>query len=100
MGRQDRSLLGREDLANQDFMSEPTATHNRHIVISGGSKGLGRAIVVSLLSAGYRVSTFSRTPTQFTEQLSTDPHFFFATADLADKASLSAFLKSAEAKFG
>lgn len=78
----------------------PGALGGRHIVISGGSRGLGRAIVTGLLEAGYRVSTFSRNPSEFVEGRAADENFFFAPADLADTSSVSAFLKSAEAKFG
>jgi 3-oxoacyl-[acyl-carrier protein] reductase len=72
----------------------------RHIVISGGSRGLGRAIVSSLLGAGYRVSTFSRTSTDFVKEAAKDGNFFFAPADLADAASVSSFLKCAESVHG
>lgn len=81
-------------------MSDGTPVAGRHIVISGGSRGLGRAVVTSLLSAGYRVSTFSRVSTDFVEHASENRDFFFAAADLADAASVSGFLKSAESKFG
>jgi 3-oxoacyl-[acyl-carrier protein] reductase len=74
--------------------------HVRHVIISGGSRGLGRAIVGSLLGVGYRVSTFSRSPSEFTRQRAENERFFFAPADLCEKASVSAFLKSAEARFG
>src|SRR6267154_800348 len=77
-----------------------TGTAGRHIVISGGSRGLGKAIVTALLDAGYRVSTFSRTSTDFIRKASENSNFFFAPADLADPASVSSFLKSAESKHG
>jgi 3-oxoacyl-[acyl-carrier protein] reductase len=72
----------------------------RHIIISGGSRGLGEAIVRGLLDSGYRVSTFSRKTTKFIEQLTDNDNFYFATADLADVSSVSAFLKSSEERFG
>jgi 3-oxoacyl-[acyl-carrier protein] reductase len=72
----------------------------RHIVISGGSRGLGRAIVTGLLDAGYRVSTFSRKPSEFIEKAASNSRLFYAPADLTDGASTSAFLKSAEGTFG
>lgn len=81
-------------------MTSAATKPGRHIMISGGSRGLGQAIVTALLDAGYRVSTFSRGPSAFTEKLAGNARFFFATADLADGKSLSAFLKAAEAKFG
>lgn len=76
------------------------ATRDRHILISGGSRGLGRATVTGLLDAGYRVSTFSRTATEFTQKLAGNPSFFFASADLANPPSVAAFVKAAEERFG
>jgi len=81
-------------------MSGAPSTDDRHIIISGGSRGLGKAIVTSLLDSGYRVSTFSRSSSEFTQQMAGNDRFFFASADLCDKISLSTFLKSAEALFG
>ena len=81
-------------------MKSEAPTHERHIVISGGSRGLGKAIVICLLDSGYRVSTFSRSASEFTQQLAENSKFFFASADLCNKASLSVFLKSAEDRFG
>jgi 3-oxoacyl-[acyl-carrier protein] reductase len=81
-------------------MTSNSPVLDRHILISGGSRGLGKAIVAALLNEGYRVSTFSRTPSEFTLQMTSNARFFFMPADLADGASVSAFLKSAEARFG
>lgn len=72
----------------------------RHVVISGGSRGLGRALVGSLLEAGYRVSTFSRNRTEFIDQLAHEPGFFYEPADVCDTRSLSAFLEAAKQRFG
>ncbi len=77
-----------------------TGNPGQHILISGGSRGLGRAIVAGLLKAGCRVSTFSRRSSEFIEQIKGNENFFFAQADLAEKGSVSEFLKSAEATFG
>ncbi|MBZ5502479.1 MAG: SDR family oxidoreductase [Acidobacteriia bacterium] len=73
---------------------------DRHIVISGGSRGLGKTLVSGLLDAGYRVSSFSRTATEFIQQQAGNDRFFFAPADLSDKSSMATFLKSAESLFG
>lgn len=81
-------------------MSGESPGQNRHVVISGGSRGLGRAIVTALLNAGYNVSTFSRNPSEFTQQMSGRQEFIFAPADLSDTKSLHVFIKLAEAKFG
>ncbi len=71
-----------------------------HVIISGGSRGLGSAIVAAVLEAGYRVSTFSRSSTPFIQDLAGRSGFFFSPADLADGASVAKFLESAEASFG
>jgi 3-oxoacyl-[acyl-carrier protein] reductase len=76
------------------------AEKNRHVIVSGGSRGLGLVLVETLLAKGYRVSTFSRKPTPFTESQSANANFFFEPADMADKASLSKFVAAAESKFG
>jgi 3-oxoacyl-[acyl-carrier protein] reductase len=72
----------------------------RHVIISGGSKGLGKAIVQGLLDSGYRVSTFSRSSSSFIEEVKTQDRFFFTPADLANFASVATFLKEAEKRFG
>lgn len=81
-------------------MSDSSVGQPRHVVISGGSRGLGKTIVQGLLDAGYRVSTFSRNSSEFVERCRGREGFYFAQADLADGPSLSLFLKSAEALFG
>jgi 3-oxoacyl-[acyl-carrier protein] reductase len=81
-------------------MTDEPSSERRHIIISGGSRGLGKAIVTGLLENGYRVSTFSRQKSGFIEQLSGNDSFFFAPADLSDGPSIAAFLKSAKATFG
>lgn len=81
-------------------MNSTSQAQGRHVMISGGSRGLGKAIVIGLLEAGYRVSTFSRTATEFTEQQSGNDRFYFAIADLADNASLASFVQTSEKRFG
>jgi len=81
-------------------MTSTVLKNDRHIVISGGSRGLGKAIVAGLLDAGYCVSTFSRKSSSFIEQMAGDKRLFYASADLSDGASVSSFLKSSEAVFG
>jgi 3-oxoacyl-[acyl-carrier protein] reductase len=81
-------------------MTLTTSASERHILVSGGSRGLGKAIVESLLTAGYKVSAFSRTSSEFVEQLEGNERFCFARADLADGPSIASFLKFAEARFG
>lgn len=81
-------------------MNSTSQAQGRHVMISGGSRGLGKAIVKGLLEVGYRVSTFSRTATEFTEEQSGNDRFHFAIADLADNASLMSFVQASEKRFG
>src|ERR1700734_2353752 len=81
-------------------MSKGFLAKQHDVVISGGSRGLGRAIVSGLLAVGYRVSSFSRSRTSFVDEISKNSNFFFSEADLADGLSVSRFMKSAVEKFG
>jgi 3-oxoacyl-[acyl-carrier protein] reductase len=81
-------------------LSEVSAAEPRHVMISGGSRGLGMVLVAGLLDAGYRVSSFSRQPTEFTETQSRNPNFWFATADAQDRQSLADFVRDADQRFG
>jgi 3-oxoacyl-[acyl-carrier protein] reductase len=73
---------------------------NRHVIVSGGSRGLGKALVEGLLGEGYRVSTFSRSATEFTDLQAANANFYFAAADIADKEKVAEFVASAESRFG
>ena len=75
-------------------------TPPRHVVISGGSRGLGQCLVEGLLSHGYIVSTFSRTPTAFTDGLQGRKDFFFRQSDTSDTQSLAAFVSESQSRFG
>jgi 3-oxoacyl-[acyl-carrier protein] reductase len=84
-------------------MSEPQSEPNerRHIVVSGGSRGLGHAIVAGLLEAGCRVSAFSRNTSEFCERMvGSADGFFFETADVRDARALAGFLGKAREQFG
>lgn len=74
--------------------------HIKHIMVSGGSRGLGRSLVEALLDHGHRVSSFSRKPTEFTESKADDEKFFFQTSDMTDHPSLERFVQLAEEAFG
>jgi 3-oxoacyl-[acyl-carrier protein] reductase len=71
-----------------------------HVLVSGGSRGLGQALVAGLLDSGYRVSTFSRNPTEFVERLADDSRFFYEPADVCDSRALAAFVRSAQQRLG
>jgi len=74
--------------------------HERHVMVSGGSRGLGMALTTALLEAGYRVSCFSRRPSELIEKLAGQERFWFSTADMADPHSLAAFVPAAVERFG
>lgn len=77
-----------------------TLTGSPHVIVSGGSRGLGMCLVRDLLAAGCRVSTFSRKATAFTDEQHGNPALFFSPADVADSHSTAAFLEAAEARLG
>jgi 3-oxoacyl-[acyl-carrier protein] reductase len=81
-------------------MSSSPHAAARHVLISGGSRGLGECLVGGLLNAGYRVSSFSRRSTEFTDRQAANSSFLFQTVDISDAKSLDAFLRSAESKLG
>ena len=79
---------------------ETTETREPHVIISGGSRGLGQALVEGLLRSGYRVSTFSRGRTEFVDRLGDDPRFHYEQADIADGLAVAHFLDAAKRTFG
>lgn len=74
----------------------------RHVLITGGTRGLGQAIVRDLLAAGYRVSTSGRSPSPFTGEMdrSHPDRFAFFACDIAEHAQVKVFLRGGTARFG
>ncbi len=70
--------------------------------LSGGSRGLGGAIVQDLLDAGHRVATFSRRPTELTGRLRRDfPRaFWYRSVDAAAPEQLVEFAMEAHEQLG
>lgn len=85
-------------------MSEPNEPiqPSSVIVVSGGSRGLGLAIVNTILDHGARVATFARTITPELEVLATEypGRVFVASVDATDEKAVRRFLKDTEAKLG
>jgi len=75
-------------------------SQTRHVVISGGTRGLGKCLIEGMLKSGYKVSTFGRKPTDFVISLSNEEKFFFAVANVSDTTTLEKFLDPAEKKLG
>lgn len=80
--------------------SEPATT--RHVIITGGSRGLGLALAEGLLADGWRVSTCARQPTPDMDRLAAQyaDRFFFQTATVGDAAQVTAFIDAATTAAG
>lgn len=81
-------------------MTEAREQAGQHVLVSGGSRGLGRCLVEGLLAAGHAVSTFSRSETEFTRGLAGEARFHFARADATEPASLQRFVAGAVERLG
>ena len=72
-------------------------------LVSGGSRGLGAALVSGFLDRHYRVATLSRTKTAFITNALRDGkrrHFFWSAVDGRDHAGLRAFVKEVGDRLG
>ncbi len=68
----------------------------KHIIVSGGSRGLGLSIVQDLLQSGYKVSSCSRSKTSTVEQLEAFyPHFKWFQAEIGDAQQTVSFVQQA-----
>ena len=72
------------------------------VLVSGGSRGLGLAMVTDLLERGVKVATFSRSATPEVEALAAahPDAFLFEALDGNDTKGVTAFLKTASAALG
>jgi 3-oxoacyl-[acyl-carrier protein] reductase len=74
------------------------------IVVSGGSRGLGRALVEDLLERGHTVATFSRSQTPFiTWCRERDPDsagFYWEAIDATDLERVQAFARTVIRRYG
>lgn len=85
----------------QSQVPEKKSANHKHIILSGGSKGLGYSLSEYLLREGYRVSAFSRHSTSEVDQLQKKhPNYFFSVADNANSSQLEAFCQQAIHKQG
>lgn len=82
-------------------MSDPIAASSV-VVVSGGSRGLGLAIVETILAQGAKVAAFARTITPELAALAEQhpDRVLAASVDATDSKAVHAFLKDAEAKLG
>ena len=69
-------------------------------MVSGGSRGLGAAIVRRLLADGHAVATFSRGRPRDVDEWSGTDRFLWAQLDATDHAGMSRFVASVVQRFG
>ena len=69
-----------------------------HALITGGGRGIGRAIAAELALAGARVTVLGRDQSALHEAVSAGAAHFTAIADVADQAGLSAAIAEAAAR--
>ena len=74
---------------------------NRVVVVSGGSRGLGAAIVDTFLRQGYKVACFSRSGSEQVEEWRRKypDSFYFEALSLADGTACKAFLGAVESRW-
>ncbi|WFF03964.1 SDR family NAD(P)-dependent oxidoreductase [Micromonospora sp. WMMD964] len=72
------------------------------VLVSGGSRGLGLAIVTDLLDAGVRVAAFARTVTPELEKLAAEhpDRVHVGSVDVTDLRAAQSFVRAAEQHLG
>lgn len=77
---------------------------SRSVIVTGGSRGLGAAIVEGFLAEGDRVATCSRSATDQIQKWSTDPRsadrFMFSSVDIRDRPACASFVSDVVDAFG
>ncbi|MFI6237008.1 SDR family NAD(P)-dependent oxidoreductase [Micromonospora sp. NPDC050784] len=87
-------------------MSEPADTQlvppSSVVLVSGGSRGLGLAIVTDLLDAGVRVAAFARTITPELEKLAVEhpDRLHVGSVDVTDLRAAQSFVREVEQRLG
>jgi 3-oxoacyl-[acyl-carrier protein] reductase len=71
----------------------------KHVIVTGGSRGLGAAVIEGLLADGYRVSTCSRTKSEGIERLLAHSEFgsrfFWAACEAGEADQVDTFVREA-----
>ena len=72
------------------------------VLVSGGSRGLGLALVRDALAGGAKVATFARSVTPELERLREEhpDRVFVGAVDITDESAVKAFIKDASAALG
>lgn len=78
--------------------------NNKHLIITGGSRGLGKALVNGFLAEGYSVSTCSRKKTEFVESIAGDAklkdRFFWKEVSVGDDDQTDVFVNECVERAG
>ena len=76
----------------------------RHVIVTGGSRGLGAVMIAGLLADGYRVSTCSRRQSETISALLEHPdfaaRFFWAPCEIGEAEQVDRFVDDAVAWAG
>ena len=73
---------------------------DRVVVITGGSSGIGRALVTDALARGARVATCARNPEKLQSFLVQQDRFFCFRADVSKEQDCKAFIDAVNEKWG
>jgi len=72
--------------------------HSPHALVTGGGRGIGRAIAASLVGAGATVTVLGRNAAVLDEAVGAGAAHFAAIADVSDEAALKAAIAEAHAR--
>lgn len=72
--------------------------HSPHALVTGGGRGIGRAIAASLVGAGATVTVLGRNAATLEEAVSAGAAHYAAVADVSDEAALKAAIAAAHVR--
>lgn len=72
--------------------------HSPHALVTGGGRGIGRAIAASLVDAGATVTVLGRNAATLEEAVSAGAAHYAAVADVSDENALKAAITEAHAR--
>ena len=73
----------------------PATPHAPHALVTGGGRGIGRAIAASLARQGMTVTVLGRKPAALDEAVAAGDAHFADVADVADRAAITAAIARA-----
>ena len=72
--------------------------HSPHALVTGGGRGIGRAIAATLVGAGATVTVLGRNSASLQEAVTTGAAHHTAIADVSDEVALKAAIEAASAR--